>query len=226
MSVFATIGGVRATTARLCVPFSGVWFADLDLDGDAELAGAVTVQLGALTLQGTVLGGFSGAFGLGARYRVVGGAGGWTKIVKARHYHNDAGVKLGDVAATTASETGESITVAAESDRRLAADFVRAAVPASRVLAGLLGAVPWWVGYDGKTQAGPRRSVEVTADYELLDFDPRHRVATVACDDPGAIVIGAVLRDRLSVPLAVREITLIVGKEALRMALWGQEAPS
>src|SRR5262249_31196172 len=103
------------------------------------------------------------------------------------------------------------------------ADFARQSAPASRILAQLFPSLPWWVGYDGQTTIGPRASVEVTTAYDLLDYDPRHQIATVACDDPRAIGIGSILRARLRAPLVVRRIELAVAKDALRMKLWGRE---
>lgn len=76
---------------------------------------------------------------------------------------------------------------------------------------------------DGITRIGPRETVEVTAPYDLLDFDPREKIATLAVDDPGAIVVGSVLRDRLRSPLLVRQLELEVSKGALRLTAWGKE---
>src|SRR5262249_23293339 len=135
----------------------------------------------------------------------------------------DAGVKRSTVALDVARLVGEGLVVLPNVDGPLGVDFPRQSAPASRILAQLFPSTPWWVGYDGVTTIGPHPSAEVTTSYDLLDFDPRHQIATVACDDPGAIGIGSILRDRLNAPLVVRRIELAVAKDALRMKLWGRE---
>src|SRR5262249_49179012 len=111
-------------------------------------------------------------------------------------------------------------------DGPLPPDFVRQHAPASRILEQLFPTTPWWVGYDGKTLVGTRAQEEVTTSYDLLDYDARHKVAKGACDDPGAIVVGSILRGRLRVPFAVREIVLKASRDALRMTVWGREVIS
>lgn len=224
MTLFAAINGLRVTKAAVRVPFAGVWYADVDLDDDAALEGAVVLRLGATELRGTVLPAFSGGFELASRCRVVGGAGGWAKRLAPRHYHNDAKLKVSTIARDAAREVKEQLELVAGFDRRLGADFVRQAAPASRVLAQVLGGAPWWVAFDGITWAGPREQVEIQKPYELLDFDPRAKLATLATEEPGEIGIGSVLRDRLRRPLVVRQLELEISKGALRLTAWGREA--
>lgn len=226
MTPFLSINGTRATSTTVRVPFAGVWYADLDLDEEVTFAGAVEVRVGSLALRGTVAPAFSGAFQLSSRYRVIGGAHGWQKRVTPKPYHSDAGVKRSTVALDVARQVGELLALLPGVDSFVPPDFPRQSAPASRILEQLFPSTPWWVGYDGQTTIGPRAAVEVSAVYDLLDYDPRHKVATVACDDPGAIGVGSILRGRLRVPLAVREIELTVAKDALRMKLWGREVIS
>src|SRR5262249_49558900 len=159
-----------------------------------------------LSLRGTVAPAFSGVFELALQVRVVGGAYGWQKCVPAKPFHNDAGVKRSSVALDIARQVGETLNLLDGVDCPLPADFVRQAAPASRVLEQLFPSTPWWVGYDGSTVVGARAPAEVTGSFDLIDYDPRQKVATVACDDPGAIVIGSIVRDRLRAPLSVRSI--------------------
>ncbi|WP_437982922.1 hypothetical protein [Sorangium sp. So ce117] len=223
MTLFASINGLRVLTASVHVPFAGLWYADVELDEEQPLSGAVVVKLGPLELRGSVLAPFSGTFQLSTRVRVVAGAGGWSRRCKARHFHNDAGVTLRSVLTATAADVGESFDTAGV-ESRLAVDFVRQIAPASRVLRQLLGATPWWVGYDGTTRAGQRAQVEVSDKaYELLSIDPRAKVAELAVDDPGAVEIGSVLRARLDRPLMVRQLDVEMSKGALRVSAWGQE---
>ncbi len=222
-TLFASVNGQRVLSACLHVPAVGAWVLDVDLDTQAALSGAVEAQLGALTLRGTVAPDFSGSFGLASRYRVIGGAGGWSKRLAPKDYHNDAGIKLSTVALDAAREVGETLELQPGADQRVGIDFVRAAAPASLVLEQLLRGVPWWVDYDGITRVGARPQAEVGAGVELLDFDPHNKVATLAVDDLRAISIGSVLRARLPRPLVVRELEIQVDKGALRVSAWGQE---
>lgn len=223
MNPLLSINGTRAIAATVRVPFAGVWYADLDLDEDVTFSGAVEVRVGSLVLRGTIAPAFSGSFQLAARYRVIGGAYGWQKRVSTKPYHNDAGVKRSTVALDVARQVDETLVLLVGVDSSLPADFPRQSAPASRILAQLFPSTPWWVGYDGQTSIGPRAQVEGSTSYDLLDYDPRQKIATVACDDPGAIGIGSVLRNRLSTPLIVRRIEIVAAKDALRMKLWGRE---
>lgn len=224
MTLFSTINGHRVTTASLRVPYAGLWIADVELDTAVQLSGAATVELGALELRGTVVPEHTGIFGATSVARVIAGAGGWVRSVAAKHYHNDAGVTVATVALDTAQAVGETLDVSGVAGRIIGIDFVRAAGPASRVLEQLLPSTPWWVDYQGTTRTGVRAQIESAANaYELLSFDPRDKIATLALDDPGAVVIGSVLRARLARPLVVRQLDIEVSKGALRAYAWGVE---
>ena len=72
---FATLEGHRVTTARATIPAWGCWYADVSIDGEHALTGAVTLQIADLAMKGTVL---SGGPAKGrSHFRIVAGAGGW-----------------------------------------------------------------------------------------------------------------------------------------------------
>jgi hypothetical protein len=221
--LFVSLQNQRALTARLCVPFAGLWVADVDLDAAAELAGAVEMRIGTLALRGTVDPRFCGSFGQASRYRILAGKGGWSRPVTPKHYHNDAGVKLSTVALDAAREVGESLQLLPDVERRVGIDFVRAAAPASRILGQLLGAVPWWVGFDGATFAGTRPTTEAGKGVELLAFEPRQKIASLAVDDLRTFGIGTVLRARLDRPLTVRSFEVHITRGAMRVSALGEE---
>lgn len=225
-----SLAGLRATQAKLRAPRAGIWVAQVDVDDDTELAGAVVLRIGGTELRGTVDPKRSGRFGLAKRfYRVVGGAMGWQSTVKLRPYHNDAGVKRAKVLADLARDVGETLTLSADVDAtRLGVDFLRQVAPASRILAQVLpSSTPWWVGFDGVTGLGARALREAGAGVELLDYDPRARVAWLAIDNPAAAQPGTVLRDqRLARPLEVRDLDLEASSGAMRASAWVRELPS
>jgi hypothetical protein len=217
--LFATLNDQRATSLRLVVPNVGSWYADVDLDTKVDLSGRATLKMGAVTFKGTIFDVFSGTFGLATKARLVGGANGWASDVVAKHYHNDAGVKSSTILTDAAREVGESLDASKITDR-IGVDYVRKAGPASRVLEQILGVTPWWVDYDGITRCGARPEVEIVGTYDLLIFNQKDQLATIATDDPGQIRIGSVIRERLDAPAVVRALEITMDAGALRINAW------
>ncbi len=220
------INGHRVTRMVVSVPFSGVWSVEADYDQRLpvdQLEGRVDVQLGPTLLRGTLDPLLTGSFQLSSRCHVHGGAAAWSQQVPARAYHSDAGVRSKLVLDDLAREVGETWGTQVPPLVSLGNDFVRQAGPASRVLLQVLGTTPWWVDYAGVTHAGVRAQAEIVGQYEILDFDARFKVATIALDDPGAIGIGSVLRARLDEPRVVRELTINVTPDQVRVKAWCPE---
>lgn len=218
---FALVGGQRATPLRLCVPNVGPWYVDADLEEAPALAGRLAIEIGALTLSGTVDPRADGTHGLRRKCRVVAGAGGWGTPIAAKGYHNDALVKARNVADDAARAVGETLGTFVPAAERVGADYVRQLGPASRTLEDVVGGVPWWVDYAGVTHVGPRPAVQADpSTYEVLAYDPRTRLATLAVDDPSAITIGSILSERLDAPQTVRELELVVTANEMRVYAW------
>jgi hypothetical protein len=223
--IYAGVGSFRATFVRLTVGNKGPWQADVDFDDVADVSGAVVLTIGALKLSGTVVD--SGVFGGSTRVRIVAGAGGWGAEVAAKGYHNDAGVKARIVADDAARAVGESLGSFLPTAERIGADYVRQAGPASTALEDALGGALWWVDYQGVTQCTPRpKTTPAPSAYQVLAYDPRDSVVTLAADDPSTIVVGSVLSGGgLDGSLTVRDLELTVDKGELRIAaLCGGEA--
>lgn len=224
---FAHIGGHGIAAATVHIPGTGPWFAELDFEADPDVSGKVTLVLGELELVGTVDAAHDGTHGLQRRTRIVAGGGGWAKLLAAKHYHNDAGVRARTVAEDAAREAGETLgETFAPAAERVGNDYVRQSGPASRVLEDVIGAVPWWVDFDGATHAGSRAEAEADAgSYEVLEFSPAERRVELAVDDLRAIGIGSILSERLDAPQTVRELELDVRQGAVRIRAWtGGEA--
>lgn len=222
-TAFVTVDGHRVTLLRLIVGNYGPWHAECDFVDAPALTGAVTITVGTLTLRGTVVPSQSGTFGEQARVRVVAGAAAWGSALAAKHYHNDAGVKARLVADDAARESGETLGGFVPVAERVGNDYVRSSdAPASRALEDVIGPnVAWWVDFAGVTQVGPRPSTDLDSSaYEVLSYDPRTRIATLSVDDPGAVVIGAELSERLDGLQTVREYELHVDAEAMRVVAW------
>jgi len=221
------INGSRVKRLELAVPFAGAWSVEADFAEPLEassLTGSAVVQIGPLTLRGTFEDPASGSYLLDSRCRIQGGAGAWSTQLPRKAYHSDAGVRSTLVLDDLAREVGETWGVQSPPLVSLGNDWARRAGPASAELRRVLGDTPWWVDYEGVTHAGTRDQVEASAAYEILEFDPRYRVATIVLDDPGAIRVGTLLRGRLDTPRAVRELRVIVTPESVRMRVWAPES--
>lgn len=219
----ATINGVIVTHARLSVPRSGPWFLDAQLADDTPIEGAVTVEILGTSLSGTVSEGESGAFGLRRGVRVIGGMGRWSRLIRQLGYHNDAGVSAALVAQDIVRDCGESLgTDAQYRTPKLGNDWAREAGPASRALEAALGGFLWWVDFDGITRIAPTRAVHTPAagSYEILEFDPRDRVATIALDSLDAVRVGSTLTERLEAPEVVASYELEITPKRMRMRAW------
>jgi hypothetical protein len=226
---FASVNGQRLTSVRVIVGNTGPWFADLEFEQAPDLAGLVTITLGALQLVGTVVPEQTGTFALQRKCRVVGGANGWGTMLGPKAYHNDAGIKAQLIAADAAREAGEMLGTFVPAAERVGRDFVRRAALASNVLEEVIGdGVAWWVDYGGITQVGPRPASAIPASsYEVLAHDPRTRLVTLAADEPGAVRIGSILSERLDAPQTVRDLELHLSGGEFRVTAWcggsGQE---
>lgn len=219
MSLYVSVDGKRATSLTLRVPFAGVWLADVELDDDSPLTGRVDIKLGTATWTGTVVRAYAGAFAMRTCARIAGGAGGWGTLLRPRHYHDDNGVRTALVVRDAAREAGETLGTVTYASATIGTDFVRRRGPAARVLEQVLDDTPWWVAADGTTRIGPRQSSDLAAKYDLLNFDPRTKVAIMAMDDPAIIGIGSVLRGRAE--LRIAELEFVVSGGALRVHAWG-----
>lgn len=225
----ATVNGNRITVARLIVANVGPWYAELDLEASPGLSGSVKIKLGALELTGTVIPEQDGSFGLQQKCRVIAGAGGWGTVLAGKPYHNDSGIKARLIAEDAAREVGETLGGFVPASERVGVDYVRGHEQlASSVLEQVSGkGVAWWVDYAGVTQVGPRPATALEASaYEVLAFDPRSRIATLAADDPASVKIGSILSERLDAPQTVRDFELTLSGGKFRVTAWcgGSEA--
>lgn len=215
MTVIA-INGIDVETARILVPGSGVWVADLDivlgLDGIVP-SGKATVIVGTDVLVGTIDDRQTGKNGLKATIRVVGGGGGWDKEVPALHLHNDIGVNTTAVYATTAASVGETVVDMAPT--QLGPDYVRSDGPASRVFSGL----KWYVDALGITYAGGSRpTVPLSPGVDILDWSPNTRRATLATDS--VVWPGTILIDTRFGSMTVRDVELTFRESGSRAIAW------
>jgi hypothetical protein len=225
---FATLDGEPLVSATVLVPQYGAWFADVVLEGAADLSGAVVLKIGDLELSGTIDPTRVGSRGDQTMARVLAGGGGWGKPCASKHYAADNGVRALQVATDAAREAGEELGTFSPVNETLGTAFVRRVGPCFRALEQAAGGRRWWVGYDGKTNVGERESTTPTA-YEVLAEDPAAGVVILGVDDPSDVQIGAVLTEGLDEAQTVRELEIQLKTGSLRVRVWtggGESASS
>lgn len=208
MALFASLADSRVVTARVTLPAWGRATADVRLaDDDALPPGPVLLTIGNLSLAMTSVPDRDGPFAGSRSVRLVAGMGGWSNDVAARFYaFAQPGVRLATVLRDVAAEVGETIVVSAAQDRSIGPFFARAAGPASRVLAALVGREAWWIDPAGVTRIGERTATAIVSDFDIPEggYTPSARSVVIATEDLASWQPGAVFEHRLlDVPLQV-----------------------
>jgi hypothetical protein len=207
------LNALNVNQATFTTPRVGVWVADLEVDLDVTgivPTGKAILTVGTTPLTCTIDDRSSGPMGQKASIQVVGGGGGWDKIVSALHLHNDAGVTSANVFSATAAEIGEVVVDAIPT--ALGTDYVRLEGPA----AGVLDGFEWYVDASGVTIIGTRPTVPSLV--QVLDWDPNERVATLAGDE--LVLPGSLLVDTRFGSAIVRDVEQTFGPDGARATAW------
>lgn len=160
-----TVNGERVVSGNITFTRWGAWSANIILASVQDFVDAVTLAVGDLVLQGTVV--RKGTFAGSKSMRVVAGAGGWRKTLPSRGYSHLAGVKLSSVLGDAARESGERVSI--PSDRLLGAHYAREQAPAERVLRLLLDG-KWWIDNDGITQLKDRDASPIVTPFTVITW--------------------------------------------------------
>lgn len=176
------LGDEPASRARVQIPAYGLPFLDVELTEPATVTGETTLTIGGLTQACAVV---SGGVAEGrARYRLVGGRGGWgLKIAGPRGqgvgYNDDAGVKLSKVLTDAAAECGE--TLGTLPTTRLGPHFARPVMFAYELL-NYLAPAAWYIDAAGVTQFGTRQAGTYDGDATPVRIDQAAGVVELALD--------------------------------------------
>lgn len=181
----ATLNGNSVTRARVHVPAWGRWWADLDLAEPVEQSGAAALVVAGQAMAGTIVTG--GAANGRAAYRVVGGAGGWGRTLRAKPYNDDGGVRLRTVLGDAAAEVGE--TLADVPSSLLGPHYARPDAPAYDLL-NLQASQNWYVDFAGVTRIGQRAATTYTGTAPRVRVDPLAQVIELAVDSIAGLVPG------------------------------------
>ncbi len=167
-----TLNGKPLVSCVLTVPRVGVWVADLEVDTDEALTGAVALDLEGSAWTGTVA---RGGVELGRwRGRVVGGAGGLGAVLGPMAF---ADTDLRAVLTETLREAGEQLAETSAALDEVVTRWARVAGPASHTVADVARAAghAWRVLADGSVLVGAEiwEPLALGADLDVITANPR-----------------------------------------------------
>lgn len=159
------VNGQRASKMNITVPYYGAWVSDVVLaEGGTAISGRVVLRMGKLEANGFVY--RSASYAGSQMLRVVGGKNcGWRKVIGARGYSHEAGVKKSSVIKDAASLVGETVSIA--NDRVIGTNYVRIKGKAERVLKLLTNGV-WYIDFNGVTQVRDRVSSPIQSQFNVI----------------------------------------------------------
>jgi len=213
----AKLNGKPCARVTLVIPPWGIPHAEAHVNDETELAGAVTLELADLTMKAFVVPHRSGAYRGRTHYRLVCGAGGWQKTIRAQEYRNDAGVKAAKVIQDAALLAGEKLAdiVAPYDKLSLGVAWVRPAQPAAATLQAIAER-NWYVELDGITHLGARAPSAPTVEHVIEDVESENARITIAAEKIAQLLPGITFEGGL-VGTVVHEVT----EEKLRTHLSG-----
>ncbi|MCL2724858.1 MAG: hypothetical protein FWD69_10525 [Polyangiaceae bacterium] len=210
------LAGYRATSARVTLPAWGAWYAEVSIDVEAQISGAVDLALADATFKGTVL---SGGPAKGrSNFRIVGGNAGWGKEIPKKGYANDAGVKLSTVLRDAAQEASEALDMSTVDLAATAGSaFARRRDAACRVLERLVPGA-WYIGEDGVTRLGRRPTTPYTGvAVRVTPIDLARGTITLAAESLKELVPGVVVDE-----LEAVDVVHDVSQKGLRTQIYGK----
>lgn len=213
---YVTLNNIPADSAQVTIPEQGCWVAMVEGEG-LPREGVALLRVGDMSLTGRINSAISGVRN-GRMLSVVVGGLGWSRRAKAKHYHNDAGVKastvLEDLAGSVSERLGDEVP------GRLGTAWVRQEGVASATLSRI--APTWYVGLDGLTRTQPRPRIEVEPGLELLSYHPTLIRAELKTIEPGKVPVGSILREGLDIPVVVASVTVAVKSDSVTVLASGR----
>ena len=167
-----TLNGHALIECVMTIPRVGVWVADVLVDADEAIAGAVVLNVEGLELHGAVARG--GVELARWRGRIVGGAGGLASVLGPAPF---ADTTLATVLSETLRDAGEQLSAAVGDLTATVARWARAAAPAGHTVADVARAAgyAWRVLADGTVWVGPETwaALELGTDLDVIGANPR-----------------------------------------------------
>jgi hypothetical protein len=195
VGALVSCGNADVIGGRIHVPFRGAWWADLKLDTLSPPSGQVTIAaVGGLSLTGFVI--KSGLFVDTCYAKLVGGAGGLTKVIAGAAYQNaqlrdPLGVVLSAAGEVQSSAITSQITgVTLQAWTTFSAHAAQLLDQLAAAAAGALGQnVNWHTMTDGSVWMGvetfPSQSLPQTAD--IVEQHPAGGRLVIATETPALL---------------------------------------
>jgi hypothetical protein len=188
MSTFATANGVPLVAARLFLPRTGVWHAELAADFETPLEGRVELDLGGVAFSGTAL--RAGSEEGVATLRVVGGAGGLGRSIGPQGYTDvPFSVPLHDILAV--AEERQASSCAPDVLQSSLRHWTRAEGTCARALLTLvfMGAAgaSWRVLPGGELWVGRETWEEASVEHETIASTPLSDSAIFYMERPSLV---------------------------------------
>lgn len=210
MSFFAALGDVRVVEARVTIPVTGAFHADVTLEKEATPTETTTLSLGGLSLKVTPWRP-PRAFQGRTHVRLIGGFGKWRDEIPAASYH--AVTKLSLILGDAAKACGEKIEVHKTKDRKVGTHFLRAKGPAAACLNWL--APEWWIDVDGTTKVEDRPSTMIASTFTIVDVRGDRGSVVVATEKPADFTPGRRFKGPKG-DLVIQGVTHTLAKDSLR----------
>ena len=165
MSGSITFDGKRVISGTVTIPFYGTWTADVVFALSEELPERGVLQVGDLGLFGTIV--REATFAGGRSARIVGGYGGWRRIISSSGYSHNAGILKSQILKDAADACGEKIEV--DKDEIVGTSYLREAAAAERTL-HLLTENKWWIDSGGVTQDKQRDAKSISTPFTVVSW--------------------------------------------------------
>lgn len=178
-----TLNGKDLLTATIQEPLIGYWTATVEVDSEAAITGAVSMEIDGVTWVGTVMSGDS--YAGRAHAQIVGGAGKLATELDAKYY---LGVPLAVVLSDLSAGTGEKLSATIDSAVRnhSVARWSRPQGKASLALKQVADEVSasYRALRDGTLWLGAETWPTVAPKYDEIDKQPGRGSMTIAPDSP------------------------------------------
>lgn len=177
--LYASLNGERIISGSVCIPYYGLWSADVVLANSTVLPSNSKLIISNLELSCHI---FRQANFSGSRSaRLVGGYGGWRKKVPSQTYYNSNGVKKSIVLRDTASIVGENVNIG--QDEIIGNFWIRESCVAQELLR-LMAKEVWWVDEKGTTQIKDRTKTDIiTSQFDVNSWSGAKGTFDIATED-------------------------------------------
>lgn len=196
---FATLAGQRIVSGSINVPYYGIWTGDVTLAVAAPLPVQTTLVIGDLSMVCAIY--RSASFTASRSARILGGYGGWRKVIPGQSYQSSSGVNASMVLRDVAAACGEQINI--PQDSVIGTSYTRESAAGERVLR-LMAGPSWYIDSQGVTQVALRPTGRITSPFSVIDWSGAKGRFEIATENYGDWLPGrSFLNSNISVAQAI-----------------------